>query len=343
MNSFGAMRTLLHPLCVTAALAVSPLPALPESPAQGNARGFYYWKTALDWSGTDAAFARETGATRLYVRLFDVDMDGSQAVPRAPLRIVRRPGLEIVPVVFIRPYVVNRLSQNDLRSLAGQITGKARSMTGPFNELQIDCDWTPSTRENFFFLLKEIRQSMPANATLSATIRLHQLKFRERTGIPPVDRGALMVYGLSPPSSPDTGNSILDLREARSYLHGEVPYSLPLDAALPVYSSAVLFHNGRFRRLLGEIETLPGAGFSRRGNQFCAQHALDWQGAKLVEGDCIRVEIADPKLAMQLRDLVLPLMKGDSRVILFHYSSGLTRHGTTDIRSLFDAFRTSPP
>ncbi len=340
MHSFWALLKIA--LCVVLVCALGAVPARAQVSASSS-HAFYYWRTALDWSRVDSEFARETGAGRLYVHLFDVDMAGAQAVPRAPLRILNLPPLEIVPVVFVRPYVVNRLSQNDLHGLAGRIVSKAQSMIGSFPELQIDCDWTPSTRENFFFLLRAIRQQMPANVTLSATIRLHQLKFRGRTGIPPVDRGALMVYGMTPPSNAHTDNSILNLAEAKSYLHGEPVYELPLDAALPVYSSAVLFHNGRFRKLLGEVEREPGAGFSRRGNQFCAKEALEWQGTRLVEGDCVRVEIADPKLAMQLRDLVLPLMKRDSRVILFHYSSGLTRHGTTDIRRLFDAFRVSAP
>jgi hypothetical protein len=341
-HSNNAVRRVLRRAVCTAVLLCALFPASGQnSPA--SRRAFYYWRTVLNWNTSDTEFARATGAERIYVRVFDVDISGTRAVPRAPLRIVSRPPLEIVPVVFVRPYVVSRLSQNDLRDLASSIVSKTQELVGEYAELQIDCDWTPSTRENFFFLLRAIRHKIPPNVILSATIRLHQVKFRDRTGIPPVDRGALMVYGMTPPSDPHTTNSILSLSEASLYLAGQSPYELPLDGAVPVYSSAVLFHNGRFRRLLGEVEEMPGAGFVHRGNWFCVKEATEWQGAALVKGDCVRVEIADPKLAMQLRDLVLPLMKGDSRVILFHYSPGLIRHGTTDIRRVFDAFRIPAP
>lgn len=327
-------------LAFAAALAVLACAAPPPPSPQ---RGFYFWQTALDWKGADAAFARETGAGRIYLRVFDVDMDGTSAVPRAPVRVIAKPGLEIVPVVFIRPVVVSRLSENDLQDLAEKILTKTKGIIGAYPEIQIDCDWTPTTRENFFALLRAMRRRLPTNVSLSATIRLHQVKFREKTGIPPADRGVLMVYGTGSPADSTIENSILDPAEAARYLKGQRRYNLPLDVALPVYSSAVLFHGTRFRKILGEAETMPGAGFSRRNAQYCATKPVVWQGARLSAGDCLRIETADPALALQVRDLVLPLLQADSRVILFHYSTGLTRHGSTDIRNLFDRFHISAP
>jgi len=312
-------------------------------PPQTSERAFYFWQTTLDWTEADAAFARETGAARLYLRVFDVDLDGTSAVPRAPVRILRRPALEIIPVVFIRPAVVSGLSDNELQELAGKILSKTNALIGPYPELQIDCDWTPSTRIGFFSFLRAVRRSMPPNVILSATIRLHQLKFRDKTGIPPADRGVLMVYGTGSPADASTENSILDPAEAARYLKGQKKYELPLDAALPVYSSAVLFHGTRFRRIMGEVESRPDAGFSRRGRRYCADRPVTWQGARLSQGDCLRIEEADPALALQVRDLVLPLLQPESRVILFHYSRGLTRHGSTDIHHLFDRFLPPAP
>lgn len=312
-------------------------------PAPDKRRAFYFWQTILDWKSDDTEFLIQTGANRLYVRLFDVDMNGSAAVPRAPLQLKTRPPVEIVPVVFIRPSVVKSLSQDDLQDLGARIVKKADSMTGGYQELQIDCDWTPSTRRAYFDLLKAIRHNMAPNVVLSATIRLHQVKFRESTGIPPVDRGALMVYGMGTPADFRTENSILDLREVSRYLKNEPPYLLPLDVALPVYSSAVLFHNGKFRRLLGEAESEPGSDFSKTGNLYCAERSTRWQGLVLSPGDCIRIEKADPELAASTGELVLPLLAPDSRLILFHYSPGLSRYGSSNIRLLFDRFHRPPP
>ena len=48
---------------------------------------------------------------------------------------------------------------------------------------------------------------------MSATIRLHQVKYRADTGVPPVDRGMLMAYNLLPPDQAGERSSILDNRE----------------------------------------------------------------------------------------------------------------------------------
>lgn len=320
-------------------LALAVLTACAGNPEPDERRGFYYWRTILEWTDEDTQFLRETGAARIYVRVFDVDIENGRAVPVSPLVIRNRPPVKLVPVVFIQPSVFSRLSEDSVLDLAENVRRKAFEAAGTADEIQIDYDWTPSTRDVYFLFLRTLRRRLTSETVLSATIRLHQVKFRERTGVPPVDRGALMVYGTGRPSDPDAENSILDLRAAAAYLKNQPRYSIPLDAALPVYSWAVLFRGRSFRRLLGEVRTLPGAGFSREGSIYCAESNAAWQEYRLSPGDCVRIEIADPSLATKTEDLVLPLLGPDSRVLLFHYSQGLKDYGAADIRRVFDIFR----
>ena len=76
-------------------------------------------------------------------------------------------------------------------------------------EVQFDCDWTQITKNNFFYFLSYFKKQLANRISMttpdplrdlqtepvvSATIRLHQLKFPEKTGVPPVDKGMLMFY-----------------------------------------------------------------------------------------------------------------------------------------------------
>jgi len=103
--------------------------------------------------------------------------------------------LEIIPVVFI----VNKVLKEhpNINRLSKQIGDLIEEMhlqhfnTTP-TEVQIDCDWTGSTKAVYFELLELLQKRFD----LSVTIRLHQLKYQNKTGIPPVEKGVLMVYNV---------------------------------------------------------------------------------------------------------------------------------------------------
>ena len=105
------------------------------------------------------------------------------------------------------------------------------------HEIQFDCDWTQSTKEKYFKFLRHFRQLQnDPTFQLSATIRLHQIKFANQTGVPPVNRGMLMFYNMADLESIKTPNSILDLEVAHQYIDSQTTYELPLDFALPIFS-----------------------------------------------------------------------------------------------------------
>jgi hypothetical protein len=65
------------------------------------------------------------------------------------------------------------------------------------------------------------------------------VKYRERTGVPPVDRGMLMFYNMGRFSADPEARAIFDLESARRYLARISSYPLPLDLALPMWSWTV--------------------------------------------------------------------------------------------------------
>jgi hypothetical protein len=223
-------------------------PSLPEGP---NARAFYYWRTTFSLSDRERAALDELQIKKLYVRLFDVDRDGQQVAPATKGPLVVPPqkrslpkSLELVPVVFIREAALRSLDEAAIRMLSTQVWNEAQRRFAPFEsparELQFDCDWTDATRDVFFGLLEHIKpMAMNQGIALSSTIRLHQIKYRERTGVPPVSRGMLMFYNMGSIDAESGTQAIFDVEIASKYLARLHDYPLPLDVALPMWSWVV--------------------------------------------------------------------------------------------------------
>ena len=121
-------------------------------------------------------------------------------------------------------------------------------------EIQIDCDWTLSTKDKYFEFLKLIKKKI-GKRNLSATLRLWQFKNIKIAGVPPVNRCMLMCYSLSSPKEYNTPNSIFTIDEFKKYLSNET-YPLALDYALPVYNWGILFRNKQFKGIIGEIDEI---------------------------------------------------------------------------------------
>lgn len=218
---------------------------------------FYYWKTIYKTDAAESAFRKRLHVNKLYVRIMDVDADGGtyQPVPISPITFNDKlpDSIGIVPVVFIVNDILKKATQPQLDDLAKKILvfvkGKAEQAgKSNYSELQIDCDWTLSTRDNYFYLLKKLHeQTEKQHQILSGTLRLHQLKNQKRNGIPPADKVMLMCYNMGNLRKYGHQNSILDVAELKKYANSNISnYHLPVDIALPLFSWAVAFRNKQY-------------------------------------------------------------------------------------------------
>ncbi len=218
---------------------------------------FYYWKTVYNANPAESAYCNKLHVNKLYVRIMDVDMDetGTNPVPISPVDFKNKlpDTVSIIPVVFIVNDILKNTTKPALDALAKKILffvkGKVeQSGKNSYQELQIDCDWTLSTRDNYFYLLKKIReQTHQQKKTLSVTLRLHQLKNQKRNGIPPADRVMLMCYNMGNLRKYGNQNSILDIAEMKKYANSNISdYHLPVDIALPLFSWAVAFRGKEY-------------------------------------------------------------------------------------------------
>lgn len=310
-------------------------------------RAFYYWRTTLSVSQAERAALSELRVQKLYLRLFDVVLNDENAPITAGRLQTTDPSLaaqlpDLVPVVFLRNQVFERMPPEGAAHLATfvwnevQATLPARSPTEPAvsRELQLDCDWTDTSQVRFFDFLRELRKLAPSSTQLSATIRLHQVKFRERTGIPPVDRGMLMFYNMGRFDSSATERAIFDADVAERYLERLDEYPLPLDVALPIWSWTLQVRDDRVVGLLQNTDPaeLPSLDFlaARAEHRFEVSRTTFLRGQLLRQGDVLQGEslnAADLATAAQLLTRHLRNADEPRTVALFDLSEkNLKRH-----------------
>jgi hypothetical protein len=288
---------------------------------------FYYWKSTLKNTDLDTLKTTQFGLKRLYIKYLDIDWNAIQGAQPRSITQVQTAALpqnvEIVPVVFITNRVFLNLKSEDLPILADRLLTQLKVVTAPCPELQIDCDWSEASRSRYFEFLKILKQKNSNIPTLSATIRLHQIRYRQKTGIPPVDRGMLMMYNLLKVSDFNDRNSIYETAEARKYLQNQKPYPLPLDVVLPIWSWAVAYREGKFLHLFNHLNTKCGdtlTFLTREKAPFLrVKQDTVFQNEYLRVGDKLKIEEITPDVLMESADLARKFIQNDSVHVSFFY------------------------
>lgn len=291
---------------------------------------------------SDNRFLAEAGISRIYLRLFDIGFSENGSIaPVAPVRIYTDGGgREIIPVVFIANDVWSAARED----LPAKVTAKAKALLRnprdgrplSIHEIQIDSDWSVGTKDRYFHFLEGLRREASFRR-ISATIRLHQIQFSDRTGIPPVDRGMLMMYSTGDPRKYEVTNSILDLRDASAYLKNLKEYPLPLDEALPLFNWGVVFHARHFRRLIHDLDEseLASSDFQKSsGNRYRALRRTKLSDVEILAGEEIRFEKTDPELAEKARQ-IFRTQRDSFSIALFHWHAGWRKYDPEQINSLF--------
>ncbi|WP_027381293.1 hypothetical protein [Chryseobacterium daeguense] len=207
---------------------------------------FYYWKTKLALDKTEKNVLHKATAPYVYSRFFDVDkIDGKFQ----PVGIIIKDNSfqtdkQIVPTVFITNRTFLFIKNEEIIFLAKSIQDLIQRKTSEYhlktnNEIQIDCDWTAGTRDDYFAFLKELKKI--SGKEITCTLRLHQVKDKSQAGIPPVEKVYLMCYSTSSPLENSDKNSILDVNILKTYLSKIDEYPLKkIEVALPIYSWGIV-------------------------------------------------------------------------------------------------------
>lgn len=237
-------------------------------PMPTTVRSVYYWSTTLSMDSVKTAFMRNYDISRMYIRYFDVVADQSgRVVPNATLKFATDvpQGIDVVPTVFVMPECL-RQDRSRLASLIVKRVVQMNETNDVYNvkEIQIDCDWTRSTRLLYYeFMQAMMRECHSRHLKLSSTIRLHQLAQTP----PPADRGVLMMYNTGDATDIRCHKPILDMHDAAPYLPRLNDYKLKLSTAYPIFTWRILFRGGRFVGFIhndGEYPILPSDSIALR-------------------------------------------------------------------------------
>ncbi|MBO5780724.1 MAG: hypothetical protein J6R27_06475 [Muribaculaceae bacterium] len=234
--------------------------ACPEA-TKGNS--IYHWKGTFDLDSTEIDFIHKHQIERLYLRMFDVateqnyELGGLDIVPIATTKFISDipDNVEIVPVTYITIGALRAITDKE-EEYAYLISERLLAMSsynncGTIREVQLDCDWTKSTKDTYTKLCQTVKNELKSqNIDLSITVRLHQLNETP----PPADRGVLMLYNTGAIKNPATKNSILDIADAKPYLR-KTKYPIPLDYAYPAFGWGVKFEYNEFACIVSENDS----------------------------------------------------------------------------------------
>lgn len=343
-----------------------------QQPRRVN-RAYYYWKTQ-NASSVERRFLKEQHIQKLYVRQLDVDWNEVQGT--IPLNgtciesinddLKRRDtyAVQIVPVVFITNKTFEQILPSAIPLLARRLVRRCLPAYDSIDvryeeahcmswhggairpkEIQFDCDWTESTAKDYFQFLQYVRQLVPDSISISATIRLHQFKYPDKTGVPPVDRGMLMVYNISNPKQYTPEQSIFDQKKASAYFTNSKKYALPLDIALPAWSWCLVFRNHQFYQIENGIneEDLKQLSFlQHRGDHYYSvTRDTVYRDLYLRPGDEIKAETVDEKALLQVAQLAGKAVNTDQfTVTLFELSEKeINRYSHETLDQVYTSFR----
>lgn len=284
---------------------------------------FYYWKTVFRLTENEKKIVAENKADKMYLRYFDVGLNGKEAVPVSPVTFAEKPeNYEVVPVVYIKNEVMLEPTV-DLQKLADSINRYIGQMNTEnhidWNEIQVDCDWTLKSKDRYLKFV-ELLKTVSAKK-LSATIRLHQVKYYGKTGIPNVDKGVLMYYNMGS-IAPDNRNSIYDREVAQNYIKSLKKFPLPLDIALPVYTWGIHIRDGKVIKVISKMDAVSldnDARFKRIDTMnFTVLENVIRNGNYFKKGDRIKIEsIAKDDLKNMAEDLSENLSNRPDEIIFY--------------------------
>lgn len=265
---------------------------------------FYHWENSYN---------QKEIKQKVYIKVLDISYSSKIEVINTIFQT--KPNDIFVPVV----YITNDTMKNvDYSIISNQIIRNLKATNLSFEELQIDCDWSSSTQSNYFKLLEDLKVKL--NKTLSATIRLHQIKYYVKTGIPPVDYGVLMYYNMSDISDINTKNSILDNDIAKKYHYNFDSYKLKLKLALPLYSQAIQFRENKALDIFeGAEKKIFDENFKALdNNKYEVINSTYFKGRYVYKGDIFRFEDSEKEDIKTAFDDFFKISKNRFNEVIFY-------------------------
>ena len=352
MNSHLFIKAFFLKTFIFLVLLFSTFSSCNKSEKKEITTAFYHWKSELNLSESDVDYLKECNASLLYIRCFDVkwDKQAKQPIPNAKLKIdtITAENLDFIPVVFLENDVFVNIALDSINSLAKNcytlILSTFEQGNLKFPEMQFDCDWTEKTKDKYFQFLLEIIRLSENKSQISATIRLHQVKYFDITGIPPVDKGMLMFYNMGKLSDYTSENSIYNAADAKKYVGYIRQYPLRLDFALPIFSWGICFKSGKVFKIINQLRTKDLIGNSNfksiHKNTFSVNKAHLFKGVYFEMGDRIRIEEITPEICKNAANQLSENLNSSIFNLAFYHldSTNISIFPSNEIKNIVSTF-----
>ena len=283
----------------------------------------YWWKNNVEITDEMLQFNQTNNIQKVYCKVADFRYNHLQKIIEIPL-IHERLSIEkqdVIPVLYIENDVFKHFSEHHIFNKFQETIDKLkqRNIISELTHIQIDCDWTISTKDRYFQFLNKIKSSIEV---VGVTLRLHQVKYYKTTGVPNVDYGVLMIYNLSSVADFEVQNSIYDYNLALSYLKGYLyNYPMEIKAALPAFSWAANFHHERLSNILNAItfeELLENKNLIQlTDNRFVSTKAHYINAIPISKHDVIRYEEPDVESLKQLLNFLKNEVNQEKLEVIF--------------------------
>ncbi len=290
---------------------------------------FYHWKANATLSQEKQNILEKCSTKKVYIHYFDVDTIHVESWKKEnifPEYVIKKidpkfDNYTVIPTVFI----TNRVFQSsklNTQKLVEQVTGLINQITDKYlkqsiDEIQIDCDWSASTKNQYFEFLALMKDKFD----ISCTIRLHQIKFQDKTGVPPVKKGTLMLYNMGDLKNKKQ-NSIIESNIVSQYINSESSYPLSLSIGLPIFSQTVVFNNKNEIRLINTTErkTLDNDVHFKKQDDLVYEVTKDtlYHGFYLSEGFLLKLEEATLEEVQTSYQLICNSKLSTNEVIVYH-------------------------
>ena len=271
---------------------------------------FYHWKSTY-------TVKPEERVTPSYVKVLDIAFSNTLVIRKTVFKTT--PSQYFIPVVYIDNPLWSKMRA---KTMVNKVLESLKNMPlKEYREIQVDCDWTDRTRERYFEFLKLLKQKSAKQ--LSVTIRLHQVKYYKRTGVPPVDHGVLMYYNMSDFKDIETKNYILDLELAKQYHYNFDTYPLALNLALPLYSQATII---RFGKVVGLMEGVREKALDENFKEL-KEHLYEvtkthyFQERLLYEGDKIRIDEVSLAMLQEVVNELRGVIPKPKKIIFYRWGN----------------------
>ncbi len=279
-------------------------------PSQKPTYTFYHWTSNYKVD------VNESNPPR-YIKVLDIAYNSSLVFKKTFFQT--SPLHEIVPVVYLDNSIWKKMKAT---TMVRKVLDALNKM--PFknySEIQVDCDWTERSKKSYFKFLKRLKEQSAKK--ISATIRLHQVKYHKKTGVPPIDYGVLMYYNMSDFKDIETKNYILDLELAKQYHYNFDSYPLALNLALPLYSQATII---RFSKVVGLMdgvreEALDNHFKKLKEHLYVVEKTHYFKERLFYKGDRVRVDEVSMEMLQEVIDSLKVVMKKPKEVIFYRWGN----------------------